>query len=200
MTDTDYSQSGEQAHLLELAKDLRPGRFLDIGAGDGQTFSNTRALAEAGWGGLLVEPAPWAFERLVDLYGDDPNYDLVAAVITPEEVALTRFSYAKDDHVSTVDPEHARTWKHHVDYRTFWVPGVSLGALLDKGLGINPSIVSIDAEGLSTQLVKRYMQHPAWADVRVVVYEPEPGERFKLQRWQGWEPVAETTNNHIYAR
>lgn len=32
--------------------------FVDVGAFDGITFSNTWALAEAGWGGLCVEPLP----------------------------------------------------------------------------------------------------------------------------------------------
>lgn len=52
-----YSQNDEQEVILEFFKG-RIGRFLDIGAYDGVTFSNTRALLELGWHGVLVEPNP----------------------------------------------------------------------------------------------------------------------------------------------
>lgn len=44
------------------------GTFLDLGANDGRTLSNTRALAEVGWCGVLVEPSPQAFPKLKNLY------------------------------------------------------------------------------------------------------------------------------------
>lgn len=57
----DYSQFGEQAHILGALAEAgftSVGRFLDIGCWDPITFSNTRALVELGWSGVLVEPAP----------------------------------------------------------------------------------------------------------------------------------------------
>ena len=36
----------------------RVGRFLEIGAFDGETFSNTSVLADLGWQGIYVEPIP----------------------------------------------------------------------------------------------------------------------------------------------
>lgn len=62
-----YSQSGEEQIILDYFKD-HVGSFIDIGANDGITFSNTRALAERGWKGVLVEPSPLAFEKLTSLY------------------------------------------------------------------------------------------------------------------------------------
>lgn len=58
-----YSQSNEEEVILKYFEG-RTGTFLDIGANDGITFSNTRALAERGWKGVLVEPSPKAFEIL----------------------------------------------------------------------------------------------------------------------------------------
>ena len=87
----DYSQSGEQAHLLEhaiaVAQAPQGGRFLDLGAGDGETLSNTRALAQLGWGGVAVEPAAWAFDRLVARYAPTAVMP-VCAVVTAEQRGL----------------------------------------------------------------------------------------------------------------
>lgn len=63
----NYSQSGEQEVILNYFKD-HVGTFIDLGANDGITFSNTRALAERNWSGILIEPDPEAFERLQKLY------------------------------------------------------------------------------------------------------------------------------------
>ena len=62
-----YSQNLEQNYILEYFKDKR-GTFIDIGANDGLTLSNTRALVELGWRGVFVEPSPMAFEMLKKNY------------------------------------------------------------------------------------------------------------------------------------
>lgn len=60
----DYSQNGEQKIILEYFKEWQPAMFLDIGANDGMTLSNSRALFERGWVGVLIEPAPSVFPLL----------------------------------------------------------------------------------------------------------------------------------------
>src|SRR5688500_5079046 len=58
-----HSQNLEQDYILEYFKG-KIGTFADVGANDGVTLSNTRALSELGWRGIFVEPSPKAFERL----------------------------------------------------------------------------------------------------------------------------------------
>lgn len=60
--DSYFSQSGQDKWVIET---LRPGVFVDIGAHDGVSFSNTYALERLGWTGLAVEPIPEAYARLV---------------------------------------------------------------------------------------------------------------------------------------
>jgi FkbM family methyltransferase len=74
----NYSQSNEQIHILDyfenISKQATPPRwitdgynrptFIDIGANDGITLSNTRALAELGSFGVFVEPSPKSFAKL----------------------------------------------------------------------------------------------------------------------------------------
>ena len=53
----DYSQNGEQAVILDTLKaiGIERGHLVDLGAGDGVTMSNSRALWDAGWSGLRVD-------------------------------------------------------------------------------------------------------------------------------------------------
>lgn len=68
-----YSQNQEEKIILEYFGS-ETGTFIDIGANDGVTFSNTRALAERGWRGVLVEPSPQAFEKLKSLYNGHKGF------------------------------------------------------------------------------------------------------------------------------
>lgn len=60
----DFSEHGEQAHILKFFGD-RKGSFLDIGAFNGIQISNTRGLLELGWKGVYVEANPPAFMQLL---------------------------------------------------------------------------------------------------------------------------------------
>lgn len=62
-----YSQSREEEEILKYFAG-KTGTFLDIGANDGVTLSNTRRLAELNWKGVFVEPSPKAFAKLRDNY------------------------------------------------------------------------------------------------------------------------------------
>jgi len=56
----DYSQNAEQAHILHYLDTIgiKKGHLVDLGAGDGYTMSNTRALLERGWTGDLYDGDP----------------------------------------------------------------------------------------------------------------------------------------------
>jgi len=71
-----YSQNQEEDVIQSWFGDF-VGTFLDIGANDGKTLSNTYALVERGWAGTYVEASPKAFERLSALIGVNPKFDLI---------------------------------------------------------------------------------------------------------------------------
>ncbi len=56
---------GQDLLVLELLGGLRSGVFVDVGASDGVTISNTYHLeCQHGWSGLAVEPIPSIYEKL----------------------------------------------------------------------------------------------------------------------------------------
>ena len=59
-----------EKRILEIAKKLqeiepkREHKFLEVGANDGVSFSNSLQLEELGWDGILIEPSLMAFKAL----------------------------------------------------------------------------------------------------------------------------------------
>ena len=59
-----HSQYGQDVTVYELLGKPQTGFFLDIGANDGKTFSNSLLFEENGWEGICVEPHPEIFKQL----------------------------------------------------------------------------------------------------------------------------------------
>lgn len=69
-----YTQNEEEKHILNYFNG-KVGTFLDIGANDGVTFSNTCALTRLSWRGCFVEPSPTAFTKLKENYSLENRFD-----------------------------------------------------------------------------------------------------------------------------
>lgn len=74
------SQIGQDQYYIEnVIKGRRNGRFLDIGANDGVTMSNTYVLeTELGWTGVCVEANPDLIPKLIE---NRPNSEVFEAVL-----------------------------------------------------------------------------------------------------------------------
>ena len=78
-----YSQYDEEKHIAALTATCEPDRrrFLDLGAWEPKTFSNSRALFEAGWAGVVVDPSPSAILKQVEEYGMDGRIEIVSIAV-----------------------------------------------------------------------------------------------------------------------
>jgi len=153
----DTSQYAEGAFIRDhFAGKL--GAFLDIGAADGIINSNTRMLADAGWAGVLVEPAPQMFCQLMKNYQDYPWIRLVNAAVGKNAAVQTLWVNTPDavtvDQLSTLDLENKRKWQASgYPFREIYAPVVTWKDLL---IGINQWVfdfVNIDVEGINAQVL-----------------------------------------------
>lgn len=82
----DFSQNKEQEIILNFFKgeDHRKNKFLDIGANDGISFSNTYALSLLGWSGVCLEPTQVAFLKLQKLYQNNKMIKCINAGLSNE--------------------------------------------------------------------------------------------------------------------
>lgn len=151
-----YAQHAEDDIILKLF-DGYVGRFLDIGANDGQYLSNTRALAEQGWGGVLVEPNPWTFLRLAKLYrGLNMHLPCCNFAVGLEDCLTLFYQATKDNGLSSTEVSQVVNREAEGEYLApFWVAMVSIGRLLDQFPG-HFDFLSIDTEGTSVDLFLRF--------------------------------------------
>lgn len=82
-----YSQGAEQTVIENYfnTKGIKKGFLVDIGANDGQTFSNSLALIQSGWKAILFEPNPDAYDKLNDLHASNPDVTCLEMAIGTTE-------------------------------------------------------------------------------------------------------------------
>lgn len=153
-----YSQQNEEALILAAFSDPRhTRRFLDIGAWDPKTFSNTRALYEIGWRGVLIEPSPGPLRNLVKEYGEVEGMRVISAAVTLDgglvEMVVT------DDAVSADARQQARVdeWKATGGfYGKLTVPSITPLQIANQFGGFD--FISLDTEGTSVDLFRNMME------------------------------------------
>jgi FkbM family methyltransferase len=196
-----YSQNNEQEIILELLKGRADGRFLDIGAYDATMLSNTRALYELGWSGVMVEPSPEPFVALLKQYGNDPRITLVhAAAAVGSDPELKRM-YGTADAISTTDEKFHATWQAagHKFTGSFWCPCVTLGSILEV-VGGRFDFVNIDTEGSSGELFIACLASMLRPEVYCVEHDHKHDRLTRIAGTDGYKWVATTGENLILAK
>lgn len=142
-----FSQRDEEAVILANAP--ATGRFLDLGAYDFLTFSNTRALADRGWPGVLVEPSPQAFSNLIHNAGHQ-NLIRINAAATADRSGLIEF-FATPHAYATHDRKHMEKWGKHL-FSSIHVACIPVFAIISQ---FGPfDFINIDTESSSFDLLK----------------------------------------------
>jgi hypothetical protein len=144
-----YSQQHEDDIYVPLLPER--GRFLEIGAFHPKCFSNSRALYEKGWGGVLIEPSPGPLRELVKEYGYDRRVEVVCgAVGTSDDVIQLRLT---DDAVSgNEDPAWAEKGGFY-GYACY--QPISVGWIMNHFSYFD--FLSIDTEGTSFSILQHWM-------------------------------------------
>ncbi len=200
----DHSQNGEQRIILDYFGDSR-GTVLDIGANDGVTFSNSRALIELGWSAVLVEPAEIAYGKLVQLYLEQmqdapgaPEVEVVNAAITTQDGPIdfydsgTHLKKGDTSLLSTTRPKELARWKGSGEQFTkTTVRGITFATLLKEcGVFINRDptmtatnqarfdMISIDAEGADYDILTQIDLTAVGCRMLCVEYNHEGQGRF----------------------
>ncbi len=172
-----YSQNDEQ-HYIETyfkAREPRHGRkFLDIGAFDGKTFSNTFALLEHGWSGVLVEASPTMFTAMQrNLTGYDCHLCL-ACIVTEPVTGMITF-YDNDQATATTSQAHVGKWQGQTPFRPITVMPVHYKAITGY-YGASFDFVSIDIEGQSSELFLKILAEMPDVDLWAVEHDERRDE------------------------
>ena len=153
----NYSQSNEQEIILDYFGDY-VGTFLDIGCNDGETYSNTRALALKGWGGSMVDASPKAIDRAKKLYEGNTSIDVIWAAIS--DMNGKAILHESDEHagygdialVSSLDQNETRRWNKN-KFTQVEVPMMDFATLMENTSHYRYDFISADIEGFEPKLL-----------------------------------------------
>jgi FkbM family methyltransferase len=137
--------------------------FLQIGAHDGLSYDPISAyVRQHHWRGLLVEPQPQVFQKLVRNYAGESQLLFENSALAPGVTTLDLHVFESadaDNHASML----ASTRKHYLTLngdgargavKTITVPALSLAALLDKHGVKRVNLLQIDTEGFDFEIIK----------------------------------------------
>lgn len=141
-----YSQLG-QDQAVAYHFDKRDGYFVDVGAFDGVTLSNTYALErELGWRGVCVEPLPAEFAKLRAVRSPSTVcYNVAAASVSGQSLELAVAGMLSGDVTKLTAHAHKPEVR---DAERIHVLTLTLTEMLDKANA--PSFIefmSLDTEG-----------------------------------------------------
>jgi|SaaInlStandDraft_4_1057021.scaffolds.fasta_scaffold87439_1 FkbM family methyltransferase len=145
-----YSQNNEEQFIVNFFENFI-GSFMDIGAYDGKTFSNTHRLAELGWGGVCIEPSPSVFPSLQKLYKDNNKITLCDNAVSSSSGPMT-FYDSGGDAISSFDKSHKSKWEQMgVNFKEVTVNAITTSDVFDK-FGFDCDFLNLDVEGTNWQI------------------------------------------------
>jgi len=170
------SQFGEDLLLLPSLVEAAggaAGSFVEIGALDGVTFSNTIALEQClGWRGLLVEGNPTNYRQLAR--SGRLSQKVHRAVCSGRgEVEFTEGGGPVAGQLSTMAASHRAQWGAQQGTRAVMVPCSSLDAIMDEAGLANATFFSLDVEG-AEELVLRNVRPQRFSVVTVEIDGRDP--------------------------
>lgn len=150
-----YSQFGEDEYLVKhFFANKSSGTYLEIGAMDGRTFSNTLLLSERGWKGVLIEANPDMAAKLCKNRPTDRCFNYAVA----KHRGTLLFSTANHEACGAVDevisPEMRE--KRHRSCKKINVSCAPLRDIIDASSYPSIDFWSLDVEGSELECLETF--------------------------------------------
>lgn len=207
-----YSQNNEEG-IITARFDGLVGTFLDVGAYDGASLSNTRKLAELGWSGILVEGSSFSFHRLFDLYKNNEKMSLINCMVNKDNAIKSRIVKmweAPDCSVSTIEEQNFIKWQKDVgmhsrngeSFSEMYVSIISPQELFETCKTLHQTIdfVSIDVEGGSVDIAKAFDPDQFWTSMVCVEHDGRDEEVTAHFAKSGFTVISKNQENIILGR
>lgn len=143
-----YSQNNEET-IINSYFQGHIGRFLDIGAYDGISLSNTYALVINGWTGVMIEGSPMVFELLKKNITQE-SVTIVHALIDLHERREVEF-FDNTQATATMNIDNYHKWEKQTPFQSCKMITTPIDEILNEH-GVEYDLVSIDIEGGSADL------------------------------------------------
>ena len=192
-----FSQNDEDSVIRRYFMDNFHGRFLDIGAGDGITFSNTKLLYDMGWSGVAVEPSPNLAEALLVNFSPQ-RVKHVQAALTDKDGPVE--FYHSLDFTSTLNEAHKAKWESQANYTKIGVDGICWKTLMARH-GVDFDFLNLDIEGENIRMLRlipdAYLERLRCACIE---YDYEMGAVMAVMEPFGFKLIHQTGENVILGK
>lgn len=192
-----YSQNNEQEYILNYFGD-RIASFLDIGAYDGITFSNTCALLLKGWFGYYLEPSPILYktinEKLKKFIEGKQAVIKNAALGTIN--GRVKFYDSGGDAVGTTSMNNVEKWKRNVTFTETEVDQITIDHV---PAGPFP-MISLDTEGTNIELLRTLPLDTLSTELIVVEHDSQYSAVIEYCGRFGMKEIHRNGENLIMAR
>jgi FkbM family methyltransferase len=134
------------------------GTFVEVGAYDGETFSNTSCLADIGWKGIYIEPVESSFKKCIERHKNN-DVKVIQCLVGSEEIDKTLYVGNQDKiswggAITTSNETHLEIYKtkspnfSEINFSETVVRQIRLDTLLNKN-NIDPNfdLLVVDVEG-----------------------------------------------------
>lgn len=199
-----FSQVGQDRFLFEnFFYGKRDGVFVDVGAYDGEKFSNTLFFERfMGWHGLCIEPMPSAFAKLVAR-----RKAICEQVCVADFVGEAEFTEAAIDErmlsglTQYFDPRHVqRLQSVATSTVTHKVPVTTLSSLLDVHNLRHVDYCSIDTEGSEFNILSGLDFDKFSISVFTIENNYDDERLANLMAAKGYDWVAKLEQDYVFKR
>lgn len=201
-----YSQVGQDQFLLEnFFRGRRGGVFVDVGAYDGEKFSNSAFFERSlGWQGLCIEPLPSAFAKLaasrtcrceqVCVADFEGEADFTESGAGPDEKMLSGLA-------ATSDPRHVeRLSKMSTATATRIVPVRKLSSLLEQHGLFDIDYCSIDTGGAELGILSELDLERFRIGIFTVGNNYDDERIPRLMAQKGYEFIVRLEQDYVFKR
>ncbi len=185
--------------LLEALFGARDdGVFVEVGAFDGDTFSNTSCLADLGWRGLYVEPVDRLFEACRARHAGNPGISVLNAAIGATAGTLQIWDQGA---YSRNAPEPLLAGATTMPARALEVRQVRLDtALTEAGIAPGFDLLVVDVEGMEEAVFASFeLGHWRPRNLIVELMDPRPAAPADTDEVAAGRRLRETLRRAGYA-
>lgn len=189
-----YAQWGDDVLVLEYFMGKSDGVFLEAGANDPKSLSQTYLLETRGWTGVLVEPVPECCEKLraarpgSQIFQNalgSPEQRGTLKLTIPNGVSELASAYKEGDKVGSLD-------------RVFEAELITLTEVLDKAGVEFLDYLSLDLEGMELQALQGLDFKRFKPSVVIIEDRLDSLCRHKFMKARGYKLVRRNGSNHWY--
>lgn len=172
------------------------GQFVEVGAFDGETFSNTCGLADIGWRGLYIEPMPGSFEKCRARH--DRNPAVTTVNLAMGSAAGTAFMVDKGALTQISEQSGQGAVEVHIRRLD--------DVLVEQGVAAEFDLLVVDVEGFEGEVFAGF-DLARWSPLAIIIELSELGPLDEMKRpirdrilGAGYRLIFQDAINSLYVR